>query len=91
MSEKDLLEVKNLHTSFRIKDEFYDAVDDVNFKLKHNEILAIVGNTIGAIPIIILTNIIRKSIMNSTRSTCSKTNDSTQEITSDSDSSTSLI
>lgn len=45
MSEKDLLEVKNLHTSFRIKDEFYDAVDDVNFKLKHNEILAIVGES----------------------------------------------
>ncbi|MFD2729260.1 ABC transporter ATP-binding protein [Enterococcus camelliae] len=44
-AEKQLLEIQNLHTSFRIKDEFYDAVDDVSFTLNHNEILAIVGES----------------------------------------------
>lgn len=44
-AEKQLLEIQNLHTSFRIKDEFYDAVDDVSFALNHNEILAIVGES----------------------------------------------
>lgn len=78
-----------------IANPFYFGADYNNFSYKMliNEILAIAGNTIGAIPIIILTNVIRKSIMNSTcsmNSTNSKTNDSTQEITSD-DSSTSLV
>lgn len=44
-SEKQLLEVQNLHTGFRIKDDFYDAVDDVSFTLGKNEILAIVGES----------------------------------------------
>ena len=80
-----------------IANPFYFGADYNNFSYNMliNEILAIAGNTIGAIPIIILTNAIRKSIMNSTRSACStnsKTNDSTQEITSNDDySSTSLV
>ncbi|MFV0560043.1 MAG: ABC transporter ATP-binding protein [Enterococcus sp.] len=45
MQSELLLEVQNLHTGFRIKDTFYDAVDDVSFTLKQNEILAIVGES----------------------------------------------
>lgn len=40
-----LLEIQNLHTAFRIKDTFYDAVDDVSLTLDENEILAIVGES----------------------------------------------
>lgn len=43
--EEQLLEVRNLHTGFRIKDTFYDAVDDVSLTLDKNEILAIVGES----------------------------------------------
>lgn len=42
---KPLLEVNHLHTAFRIKDDYYDAVDDVSFILEKNEILAIVGES----------------------------------------------
>lgn len=42
---KPLLEVNHLHTAFRIKDDYYDAVDDVSFTLEKNEILAIVGES----------------------------------------------
>lgn len=46
MTQDDLLlEVQNLHTGFRIKDEYYDAVDDVSLTLNRNEILAIVGES----------------------------------------------
>ena len=41
----DLLTINQLHTGFRIKDTYYDAVDDVSIKLKKNEILAIVGES----------------------------------------------
>lgn len=44
-NDNQLLDVQNLHTSFRIKDDFYDAVDDVSFVLEKNEILAIVGES----------------------------------------------
>lgn len=44
-NEEQLLEVQHLHTAFRIKDDYYDAVDDVSFSLKRNEILAIVGES----------------------------------------------
>ena len=44
-SNKVLLEVKDLHTGFRIKDNFYDAVDGVSFTLSKNEKLAIVGES----------------------------------------------
>lgn len=40
-----LLEIKDLHTGFRIKDTFYDAVDGVSLTLRKNEILAIVGES----------------------------------------------
>ena len=40
-----LLEVSGLETAFRIKDDYYNAVDDVSFELKKNEILAIVGES----------------------------------------------
>lgn len=43
--ENQLLDVVNLHTGFRLKDEYYDAVDDVSFTLRKNEILAIVGES----------------------------------------------
>ncbi|MGX6978439.1 ABC transporter ATP-binding protein [Vagococcus elongatus] len=43
--EEQLLEVRNLHTGFRIKDTFYDAVDNVSLTLDKNEILAIVGES----------------------------------------------
>lgn len=46
MGEKEkLLEIKNLHTSFRIRDDYYDAVDGVDMQLFSDEILAIVGES----------------------------------------------
>ncbi|MDE1548028.1 ABC transporter ATP-binding protein [Jeotgalibaca caeni] len=42
---KPLLEINHLHTAFRIKDNYYDAVDDVSLTLEKNEILAIVGES----------------------------------------------
>ncbi|MEK4424366.1 ABC transporter ATP-binding protein [Solibacillus sp. FSL K6-1523] len=45
MSTNDLLTIRNLRTSFRIKDTFYPAVDDVSLTLRKNEILAIVGES----------------------------------------------
>lgn len=44
-AEQNLLTIQHLHTSFRIKDTYYDAVDDVSVFLKKNEILAIVGES----------------------------------------------
>ncbi|MDR0921921.1 MAG: ABC transporter ATP-binding protein [Lactobacillales bacterium] len=43
--DNQLLDVQNLHLGFRLKDEYYDAVDDVSFTLNKNEILAIVGES----------------------------------------------
>ena len=43
--DNKLLEVRNLHTGFRIKDNYYDAVDNVSITLDKNEILAIVGES----------------------------------------------
>ncbi|WP_404454650.1 ABC transporter ATP-binding protein [Oceanobacillus kapialis] len=42
---KELLEIKNLKTSFRIKDDYYAAVDDVSLTLNRNEVLGIVGES----------------------------------------------
>lgn len=42
---EQLLEVSQLQTGFRIKDNYYNAVDDVSFVLGKNEILAIVGES----------------------------------------------
>lgn len=44
MSER-LLEVKNLNTSFRIRDDYYAAVDGVSLTVNKNEVLAIVGES----------------------------------------------
>ncbi|MFJ8262393.1 ABC transporter ATP-binding protein [Rummeliibacillus sp. NPDC094406] len=41
----NILNINNLHTSFRIKDRYYDAVEDVSLTLKENEVLAIVGES----------------------------------------------
>ncbi|MER2036636.1 MAG: ABC transporter ATP-binding protein [Solibacillus sp.] len=45
MSTNELLTIRNLRTSFRIKDTFYPAVDNVSLTLRKNEILAIVGES----------------------------------------------
>jgi peptide/nickel transport system ATP-binding protein len=45
VSTNELLTIRNLRTSFRIKDTFYPAVDDVSLTLRKNEILAIVGES----------------------------------------------
>ncbi|MFD1929632.1 ABC transporter ATP-binding protein [Sporosarcina siberiensis] len=42
---KSVLEIKNLQTSFRIKDNYYAAVDDVSLTVHENEVLAIVGES----------------------------------------------
>ncbi|MFX3673280.1 MAG: ABC transporter ATP-binding protein [Paenisporosarcina sp.] len=42
---KELLTIKNLHTGFRVKDTYFNAVDGVSIHLKKNEILAIVGES----------------------------------------------
>jgi len=42
---QDLLTIKDLHTGFRIKDTYFNAVDGVSLHLKKNEILAIVGES----------------------------------------------
>lgn len=44
-STEQLLTINNLHTGFRIKDTYYDAVDGVSISLNKNEILAIVGES----------------------------------------------
>lgn len=41
----ELLQIRNLRTSFRIKDTYYPAVDNVSLTLRKNEILAIVGES----------------------------------------------
>lgn len=45
LANNKILEVKNLHTGFRFRDEYFDAVDDVSFSLYRNEVLAIVGES----------------------------------------------
>ncbi|WP_330949119.1 ABC transporter ATP-binding protein [Virgibacillus sp. MG-45] len=42
---EELLKVQHLKTSFRIKDDYYAAVDDVTLTLNKNEVLAIVGES----------------------------------------------
>jgi len=43
--EEALLQIKNLKTSFRIRDNYYAAVDDVSLTVHKNELLAIVGES----------------------------------------------
>ncbi|MEC1178832.1 ABC transporter ATP-binding protein [Metasolibacillus meyeri] len=44
-TSEELLVIKDLHTGFRIKDTYFDAVDGVSLTLRKNEILAIVGES----------------------------------------------
>lgn len=46
MSNREvILDIKDLHVGFRIKDNYYDAVDGVSLQLYKNEKLAIVGES----------------------------------------------
>jgi len=40
-----LLELKNLKTSFRVKDDYFAAVDDVTLTINKQEVLAVVGES----------------------------------------------
>ena len=42
---EELLKLNHLKTSFRIKDDYYAAVDDVSLTVNKNEVLAIVGES----------------------------------------------
>lgn len=42
---QELLTINDLHTGFRVKDTYFNAVDGVSLHLKKNEILAIVGES----------------------------------------------
>ena len=42
---QELLTINDLHTGFRVKDTYFNAVDGVSISLKKNEILAIVGES----------------------------------------------
>lgn len=44
-ASNEILNINHLRTSFRIKDSYFDAVDDVSLTLKENEVLAIVGES----------------------------------------------
>lgn len=43
--KKALCEVKNLSTGFRLRDEYFNAVDNVDLKIYPDEVLAIVGES----------------------------------------------
>lgn len=45
MMEDVLLELKNLKTSFRVKDNYFAAVDDVTLTVNKHEVLAVVGES----------------------------------------------
>jgi len=40
-----LLQIKDLHTSFRLEGEYYAAVDGINLEVRKNEVFAIVGES----------------------------------------------
>lgn len=44
-SKQILCELKDLHTGFRIRDEYFDAVDGVDLNIYSDEVLAIVGES----------------------------------------------
>jgi len=43
--DNEILNINHLKTSFRIKDDYYAAVDDVSLTIHKNEVLAIVGES----------------------------------------------
>ena len=63
-----LLEIKNLETAFRIKDDYFNAVDKVSWDLYRNEVLAIVGES-GCGKSTLATTIMRLHNENLTKST----------------------
>ena len=63
-----LLEIKNLETAFRIKDDYFNAVDKVSLDLYRNEVLAIVGES-GCGKSTLVTTIMRLHNENLTKST----------------------
>ena len=63
-----LLEIKNLETAFRIKDDYFNAVDKVRLDLYKNEVLAIVGES-GCGKSTLATTIMRLHNENLTKST----------------------
>jgi len=63
-----LLEIKNLETAFRIKDDYFNAVDKVSLELYRNEVLAIVGES-GCGKSTLATTIMRLHNENLTKST----------------------
>ena len=63
-----LLEIKNLETAFRIKDDYFNAVDKVSLDLYKNEVLAIVGEC-GCGKSTLATTIMRLHNENLTKST----------------------
>ena len=63
-----LLEIKNLETAFRIKDDYFNAVDKVSLDLYKNEVLAIVGES-GCGKSTLATTIMRLHNENLTKST----------------------
>src|SRR5699024_10951375 len=66
MRDEKILEVSNLHTGFRFKDKYFDAVDGVSFSLYKNELLAIVGES-GCGKSTIANSIVGLHDMNNTR------------------------
>lgn len=67
-SSENLLTIRNLHTGFRIKDTYYNAVDDISINLNKNEILAIVGES-GCGKSTLATSILGLHVANNTRVT----------------------
>ncbi|KOO48272.1 ABC transporter ATP-binding protein [Viridibacillus arvi] len=67
-SSENLLTIRNLHTGFRIKDTYYNAVDDVSINLNKNEILAIVGES-GCGKSTLATSILGLHVANNTKVT----------------------
>ena len=63
-----LLEIKKLETAFRIKDDYFNAVDKVSLDLYKNEVLAIVGES-GCGKSTLATTIMRLHNENLTKST----------------------
>ena len=63
-----LLEIKNLETAVRIKDDYFNAVDKVSLDLYRNEVLAIVGES-GCGKSTLATTIMRLHNENLTKST----------------------
>ncbi len=65
-ANEKLLEIRGMNTAFRIKDDYFNAVDNISLSLHRNEILAIVGES-GCGKSTLATTIIGLHNMNYTR------------------------